>query len=183
MCVQINAEESCKVEVINGVVNGIDCQKKDKFLVSASSPSKYTDRSQTHFQLRLSSARSIKYAGTATCVLEKYSIFPELMRALCVMYAQDFIREMVSQGNVKNMAKTLAVLAGAERRQALRQVEEAIEAVVAADPAADLLPSQGDYKESDSTKQKSYKGWPVTIIRQLESRHTYVYLLRSSSVN
>lgn len=105
------------------------------------------------------------------------------MWALCVMFAQDFIREMVSQGNVKNMAKTLAVLAGAERRQALRQAEEAIGAVVEAAPAADLLPSQGDYKGNDSTNHESYKGWLITIICQLESRNTYDYSLHGSTVS
>lgn len=76
MSVQINAEESCKVEVINGVVNGIDCQKKDKFLASTTSHWKYPDRSQMHFQLRLSSACTITHGGTATRVLEKYGIVP-----------------------------------------------------------------------------------------------------------
>lgn len=60
-----DAEQSCDVEIKNGVVNGVDCQRLDKF--------------------------------------------------------QDFVREMVSQGNVKNMAKTLAVLAGAEKRAEARK--------------------------------------------------------------
>lgn len=59
------AEGGCDIEVKDGVVNGIDCQRMEQF--------------------------------------------------------EDFVRQMVKEGHVRNMAKTLATLAGAERRKSTRR--------------------------------------------------------------
>ena len=56
---------------------------------------------------------------------------------------QDFVREMVSQGNVKNMAKTLAVLAGAERRESARHAAEVNAAAAMSGPASAITQPGG----------------------------------------
>lgn len=66
---QGHTEETCNLEIKDGVVNGLGCQQMDKF--------------------------------------------------------QDFVREMVQEGSVKNMVQTLAVLAGAEKRRATAALESA----------------------------------------------------------
>ena len=66
---QGHTEETCALEIKDGVVNGQGCQQMDKF--------------------------------------------------------QDFVRQMVQEGSVKNMVQTLAVLAGAEKRRATAALQSA----------------------------------------------------------
>jgi hypothetical protein len=62
------AESGCSIEAKDGVVNGLDCQRLDKF--------------------------------------------------------EGFVREMVKEGRIRNMTKTLASLAGAERRRLARSASK-----------------------------------------------------------
>ena len=79
-------DAACEIEVRDGVVNGIDCQRLDKF--------------QVCFM-------------PIACACLSCLVTPRLTLSL----RQDFVREIVAQGNVRNMVRTLAVLAAAEKRK------------------------------------------------------------------
>jgi len=82
-------DAACEIEFRDGVVNGIDCQRMDKFQVCG-----------------------MLDACACLCFLVPHAD----TYAICDM-RQDFVREIVAQGNVRNMVRTLAVLAAAEKRK------------------------------------------------------------------
>ena len=78
-------------------MNGVDCQRLDKFQVcSAMQRRKQCDG----------------------------PVVASMLKVLLIL-KQDFVREIVAQGNVRNMVRTLAVLAAAEKRKQAKAESDA----------------------------------------------------------